>query len=183
MLDERNAPQPGYGAVAKWLHWLIFLLLVVQFFSAWLMPHIGRNTAPTATIDIHFSFGTLILVLVAFRLIWRIGHPVPLLRDRVPAWQNLAAQLSHGLLYLLLIVQPFMGWINASAHNLTVNFFNLVDLPRYPGPQSWAVHEFGELHTKAAYALLVLIGLHVLAALYHHFWMRDRVMIRMLPGG
>ncbi len=183
MIEERNATQPGYGAVAKWLHWLIFLLLIVQFCSAWIMPHIGRNTAPTASINIHFTFGTIILVLILFRLVWRVGHRVPLLNDGVPRWQNILARATQDLLYLLLIILPFMGWVNASAHNLSINFFNAFELPRFPGPQSWAVHEFGELHTKAAYTILVLIGLHVLAALYHHFWMRDRVLTRMLPGG
>ncbi len=76
-----------------------------------------------------------------------------------------------------------MGWVNASAHNLSIHLFNAIELPRFPGPQSWVVREFGELHIKAAYTLLALIGLHVLAALYHHFWIRDRVLTRMLPGG
>ncbi len=76
-----------------------------------------------------------------------------------------------------------MGWVNASAHNLNIRLFNAIELPRFPGPQSWIVHAFGELHIKAAYTLLALIGLHILASLYHHFWIRDRVLTRMLPGG
>jgi cytochrome b561 len=181
--EGRNAERPGYGAVAKWLHWLVFVLLIVQLFSAWLMPHIGLNIALVPSINIHFTFGTIILVLTLARFVWRLGHRVPLLNDGIPHWQNILARATHDLLNLLLIVLPFMGWVNASAHNLSIKLFNAVELPRFPGPQSRVVHEFGELHITAAYTLLVLIGLHVLASLYHHFWMRDRVLTRMLPGG
>ena len=105
-LEERNAARPGYGAVAKWLHWLIFLLLIVQLCSAWIMPNIGLNTALVPSINIHFTFGTIILALILVRLVWRFGHRVPLLNNGVPRWQNILARVTHNAFYLLLVVLP-----------------------------------------------------------------------------
>ena len=173
--------KPAYTGTAKSLHWLILALLIVQFVLAWMMPHIGRNTPLTTLIDFHFSFGLLILFVVAIRLIWRLTHSEPEREAGVPPWQHQTAQIVHWLLYLLLFVVPILGWINANWRGYSVTLFGLFQMPevmatRAPG-WSWT----GDLHTLLAmYAMLPLIGLHVAAALYHHVIRRDRVLQRML---
>src|SRR5665213_1105283 len=62
MLQDRNARQPGYGTVAKSLHWLIVVLLIAQFSVAWTMPDIGRGTKPEDLIAVHLSLGAFILL-------------------------------------------------------------------------------------------------------------------------
>jgi cytochrome b561 len=90
MPQDRNARESGYGSVAKCLHWLITALLVVQFAIAWTMPHIGRGTGPEGLIGLHLSVGELIVAVVLLKLAWRLTHPVPLLTDDVPLWQQRA---------------------------------------------------------------------------------------------
>ncbi|HYS46491.1 MAG TPA: cytochrome b/b6 domain-containing protein, partial [Rhizomicrobium sp.] len=70
---------PGYGIVAKLLHWLIFGLLAVQYAIGSIMPHIGRKTANEGWVSWHFSVGTAILFFIVIRLAWRLWRPVPLL--------------------------------------------------------------------------------------------------------
>jgi len=106
--------KPAYTGTAKSLHWLILALLIVQFVLAWMMPHIGRNTPLTTLIDLHFSFGVLILFVAAIRLIWRLTHSEPEPEAGVPPWQYQTAQMAHWLLYLLLFVVPILGWINGN---------------------------------------------------------------------
>jgi cytochrome b561 len=180
MLQDRNARQPGYGPIAKSLHWLIVVLLIAQFSVAWTMPNIGRGTKPEDLIAVHLSLGTFILVVVLIRLAWRLTHPVPLLADDVPWWQHRAAQALHALLYLVLVLLPLQGWANANARGWDVAIFG-VTLPKIMATQSRLGMQLGDIHQTTGIVLLVLVGLHVLAALYHHVVRRDRVLLRMLP--
>lgn len=183
MLERRIPREADYGSMAKMLHWLILGLLVAQYGVAWTMPEIHRGTQPDELISLHLSIGILILCLIVLRTIWRFSHPLPLIADNVPDWQRLAAQIVHGILYLLLVAMPLMGWANASARGWRMVFFGFVPLPPILPTGSPLGREFGDLHVLASYALLAFVGLHTAAALYHHFWLRDRVLLRMLPGG
>ena len=182
LVEKRTAEQPGYGGVAKSLHWLIVALLIVQFAVAWTMPDINPRTPPNALVDLHFSIGVTILFLATLQLLWRWRHPVPLIRDNVPVWQDWAARATHALLYLLLFLLPILGWVDAGFRALPIHFYDIVTIPPIiPAVRSLA-GETGDIHTLVSYVLLGIVALHVLAALYHHFWLRDRVFLRMLPG-
>ncbi|MBS0325623.1 MAG: cytochrome b [Proteobacteria bacterium] len=171
----------GYGAAAKGLHWLVVLLVLVEYIVAILMPDIGPRTQPGPLIDLHFSFGVVIVLVMAVRLFARLAAPVALDMPDAPAWERRSASLTHVLFYVLLIVAPFLGWASASAHSLPVSVFGLVPLPAIAAPRArWALVA-GDIHKVAMWATLALIGLHALAALYHHFVRHDRVLLRMLP--
>lgn len=175
--------QPRYTRTAIFLHWLVLALLIAQYTIAWTMPHIGRNTPVTTLISLHFSIGVLILGVIVVRLIWRATHGEPTPEAGVPPWQVRSARIIHWLLYLLLIVVPVLGWINASYRGMPVTFFGLVQVPQLVGTHAAAWRWTGDIHTLIAeYAILPLVGLHVAAALYHYFIRRDRVLQRMLPG-
>jgi len=103
----------GYTATAKALHWFIVALLIVQFIIAWIMPEIRRNTQPGTLINLHLSFGVLIVVVAIVRLGWRLTHREPVPEDGLPPWQVKSARVMHWLLYLLLFVVPILGWVNA----------------------------------------------------------------------
>lgn len=180
---NRLGAKPGYTSTAKSLHWLIVALLIVQFVLAWTMPHIGRNTPLTTLIDLHFSFGVLILFVVAIRLIWRFSHVEPESEDSFPPWQHQTAQVVHWLLYLLLFIVPILGWMNANWRDYPVTLFGLFELPKIMATRAPGWNWTGDLHGfLATYALLALVGLHVAAALYHYVIRRDRVLQRMPLG-
>src|ERR1039458_7891213 len=67
----------SYTGTAKALHWLIVALLIVQFVLAWTMPDIKRDTKPDTLINLHLSFGALILLAAIIRLAWRASHAEP----------------------------------------------------------------------------------------------------------
>ncbi len=179
MLEKRTAGEPEYDIVAKLLHWLTAVLLLLQFSIAWTMPEIHRGTKPERLINLHLSFGMVILLVIILRLVWRLGHQVPLVNGRIPFWQYRAAQASHALLYLLLLALPFMGWANASSRGWTVHLFSLVTLPQILPTGSPLGHELGDIHTSTSYLILALVALHLAAALYHQFWLRDGLLSRM----
>ena len=173
---------PNYDSTAKSLHWLIVALVLTQFVVSWLMPGIGRNTVPGTLINLHFSLGVLILVVMAVRFVHRLSHRTPPAMPDAPAWERRLAQAIHGLFYAILLIVPFLGWASASAHSLPVTFFGLFTLPDLAAPKArWALRA-GDVHTYAMWTLLGIIALHAAAALYHYFVRRDGVMQRMLPA-
>ena len=171
----------GYGPVAKALHWTVFALVAAQFIVAIAMPDIGRGTKPDTLINLHMWLGFTILVVVAARWLWRLGHPVPLVTSDVPEWEQQVARITHGLFYALLVVNPLLGWANASARNWDIVMFGRA-LPHLVAPQSRFGRLAGDVHTYLAWSLLALIVLHIAAALYHYFIRHDGVLQRMLPG-
>ena len=177
------AKTSGYSSTAKSLHWLIVALLTAQFIVAWTMPHIGRNTPVTTLISLHFSFGIIILAVAIARLVWRATHAEPAPLDGLPPWQVQSARVIHWLLYILLLVLPILGWINASWRGMPIVLFGL-GLPKLIGTRAPGWGWTGDVHNLLAYYVMVtLIGLHILAGLYHYFIRRDGVLQRMLPGG
>jgi cytochrome b561 len=180
----RTSIPEGYTGTAKFLHWLIVALLIIQFILAWTLPHMGRDTPVTTVIGLHFSFGILVLALAVVRLAWRATHREPSPQDGVPPWQVQSARVLHWLLYLLLFLVPILGWINASWRGMPVTLFGLVGLPKLIAPRAPGWAWTGDVHGLLAnYAMLTLVGLHVAAALYHYFIRRDGVLQRMLPHG
>ncbi len=172
----------AYNGVAQVLHWLIVGLLVLQFAVAWSMPDVHRDTKPVDLIAWHLSIGVFILLVMLIRLGWRAVSSVPPAPvDLTPALR-LLSRATHFLLYGILIVLPLLGWINANSRGWTVRLFGFIPLPGLvPSGSEWG-HSMGDLHMNLAIVLLVLVGLHVLGALYHQFVLRDSLLWRMLPG-
>jgi len=174
-------PEPsGYGVVAKILHWLIFLLLVVQYAIGSIMPHIGRKTVDEGWVSWHFSVGAAILFFIVIRLVWRLLHPVSQLPTLAP-WEKLLSGITHWALYVLVLAMTLLGWAATNSRGWEVKLFGLVTLPQLaPNGSKWG-HEAGDIHNVLVYVLLGLIALHVTGALYHYFVKHDRVVSRMLP--
>ena len=170
-----------YGTTAKVLHWLVVALLLLQYLIGWLMPDIHRGMKPGDAMTYHISVGIVILLLIVARLAWRITHPVAP-ESSLPPWQRLSSEAMHWLLYLLVLATTISGWLFASFRGWSISFFFLTPLPMLSGENPAAIRVINHWHQKFEWALLILIGLHVAAALVHIFIYRDRIMARMLPG-
>jgi cytochrome b561 len=130
----------------------------------------------------HRSIGVTIIPLVVLRIIYRWTHPPLPLPTEIPAIQKLAAHATHWGLYVLLIVQPFTGWIATSAYRAPIIVFGLFELPPI-WPENRALSEqLFFVHTMTGLAIACLATAHIGAALYHHFVRRDRVLLRMITG-
>ena len=99
-----------YGTTAKALHWAIVALLAIQYAIGWLMPDVHAGPPGVAMIW-HISIGTLILVLIVLRLLWRLTHPVAPESSLSP-WQRITSEAVHRLLYLLVLLTTVSGWLS-----------------------------------------------------------------------
>jgi len=174
------AKQPHYGTTAKVFHWLVVALLIVQYPLGKLMPHIHRGMTPGDAMTFHISFGITILALMVLRLFWRITHPVAPARS-LPAWQQLVSEAVHWLLYVLVFATTMTGWIFASERGWSISLFSAVPFPLLPTEGSPLANAIGKWHGTMEWALLLVIGAHVAAAIAHTFIFRDQIMQRMLP--
>lgn len=173
--------EPRYDALGRALHWVVFGLVFIQFLVGWTMPEIERDTTQQGLVDWHLSIGTVLMIVVAVRLLWRVTHPMPL-ATTMKVWERNLAKLAHGVLYLLLIVIPVLGWVAAGYFGYQVQLFGLFALPALAdNTMEWA-REVGDVHAVLTNVLIGVVGLHVAGALYHYFVLRDRVMQRMLPA-
>ncbi|NJN51777.1 MAG: cytochrome b [Gammaproteobacteria bacterium] len=178
-----------FGAVARLLHWLIALLIILQFVLAELAEEAGaaRKTDPGAAMEQlmlmarHKSFGITILLLAVVRLAWRLRYAPPPWPPTMPRWQIKAALVTHWAFYALLFLLPISGWLASSAENYPVSWFGLIQLPDFIGPDEAIAHDLEELHETLFGVLVALAALHVIAALKHHFLDHDDVLKRMLP--
>jgi cytochrome b561 len=116
---------------------------------------------------------------MALRIIWRLTHRPP--PDALSPILSAASRITHLLLYAALIIVPVLGWINASSRGWTVNFLGVVPFPGLTPTGSAFGHAMGDVHGVLAWVLFALIAVHVAAALFHRFVLRDQVMHRMLP--
>lgn len=176
----RNSLQ-RYGSLAQFFHWATVALIVVQLVTINLAEDLPRGLAKLEMMARHKSFGITILVLAALRLAWRFANPIPPAPADVAPWQRRAADVSHFLLYALLFALPLSGWLMSSAANYPVSWFGLVQLPDLVGAGERLHETLEDVHETLATTLLVVAGVHLLAALQHHFLRKDDVLRRMLP--
>jgi cytochrome b561 len=178
-------PPTRYGTVAMTLHWLIAIAIVMLLIVGKYM-HGLPDTDPNKfnLYQMHKSFGITVLALTVVRIVWRLMHPVPALPAGMPAWQRWGAHLSHFGLYALMLAIPLSGWALASSSpwGIPTLLFGAVELPNLPVAADEDTHElFEETHELLGNLMIVLLILHVAAALKHHFVDRDTVLRRMLP--
>ena len=169
----------GYDNVTKILHWLVFLAVAAQYAVGEFMPHIGKNAKEVGLIWVHIFLGGAIMGLIVLAIIWRITHPVPQLPE-LPGWQRLAATITHWALYGLVLVLVVLGWAAANSRGWPVTILGVPVPALANNGDRWA-HTAGDVHTLLVNVLLGLVALHVIAALYHHFFLRDKVLKRILP--
>ena len=170
-----------YDTTAKVLHWLVVALLLAQYLIGWLMPDIHRGMKPGDAMTWHISVGIVILALIVSRLVWRLTHRVAPESSLEP-WQRAGAEAVHWLLYVLVLLTTISGWLFASFRGWAISFFFLAPLPMLSSENPDALRAINHWHQKFEWTLLILIGLHVLAAVVNLAFYRNRVMQRMLPG-
>jgi len=171
----------SYGAVAKLLHWSSFLLILLMYKLGWTAEAMSLSPQKIALIGWHKSVGITVLTIILLRLLWKVTNPSPALPAHMGRMQIMAAQGAHWLLYLLVLAMPLSGWMMSSAAGLRVSVFGWVTLPALIAPNRALAHTLREAHGVIAWVLLSVVTLHILAALFHHFYYKDTVLKRMLP--
>ena len=153
----------GYSARQIRLHWLVTALIVLQFVlhepiaEAWDGIENGASPAFNWLILSHVYGGVLVLIFALWRLALRRTRGVPDAPAGEPEILRRAAHLGHMALYGLMIAMPLSGM---------AAWFGGIDLA-------------AEVHEVLRVVLLALVAVHVAAALWHQFWLKDGLLLRM----
>lgn len=172
-----------YDTVSMAIHWITALLMIpMVFFGEELME--VEDGGGTFMPSLHVSIGIAILGLTLLRILWRIAKPAPPLPITMAAWEVMASKVTHLLFYAMLIGVPLTGWLAfgdfvADEPGMSgVSVFGMFPVPGVPSLLGGEAEDIHEIGSKVA---MVLIILHVLAALKHQFISRDGLMARMSP--
>lgn len=175
-----SAPSSN-NSLAKWalssriFHWTSALLLIIT----WAMIILHGNSDGNQFISLHKAFGISLLLWTVARLINRLmtktPAPVPM-----PKIQALVAQLTHFILYGLLIAMPLAGLLMSVYGGRAVNMFGLFDIPVFVTPDRSLARLFNDIHVDIIWPMIIVFTLmHIGAALYHQFIKKDGLISRM----
>jgi cytochrome b561 len=171
-----------YGTVAQIFHWLIAALIFIILALGYYMEDLPLGARKLELYQLHKSIGITIALLAALRLLWRLLHPPPPLPETMKPWECKAAIAVHVLLYVMLFVQPLIGFLQSNAVNFPVVLWGFVPLPPLIGPDEALGDTLINVHALGGNLLAILVIIHIAAALRHHFMLKDDVLRRMLPG-
>jgi len=181
MMPPLRNTERRYGLVSQGFHWLVVALIIVQFIWAWRIDGVEGLRDRLELVTQHKTVGMTILALAVLRLAWRLFNPPPPLPADMPRWERVAARVGHWLLYGLIFAVPLSGWAYSSAAGYGDYWWGPVDFPSI-APSSETLEDlFHEIHEWLTTTLAVVAIGHALAALRHHFWLKDDVLTRMLP--
>jgi cytochrome b561 len=172
-------PQTRYATGAIVLHWLIALLIVLNYAAAWFSESQPREVA-SVIMGNHKAFGITILALTVLRILWRMTHRPPPLSPTLKPAEAILARAVHALFYVMMLAMPLSGWAMTSPYG-PVSWFGLFDVPGLPVTKAMggAAHE---VHEIGAWLLIALFVLHVAGALKHQFLDGSRELARMGLG-
>jgi cytochrome b561 len=109
---------------------------------------------------------------------WRVTHSVPASPTGNTDLQNKLGKLAHRLLYVCMLVLPASGFMGSNFSQYPVKFFG-VALPKLLEPWPEGKELLSTIHEITAFVFMILIILHVSAALWHQFVKRDGLLSRM----
>lgn len=171
-----------YGVLSIGMHWLMLVLLVGVYACIELRELYPKGSDPREALKTwHFMLGLSVFALVLLRLALRyFAGPAPRIEPEPPNWQKYFATLMHVALYVFLVMMPLLGWLTLSAKGKAIPFFGL-ELPALIGADKALAEQIEGIHQTVGTIGYYLVGLHALVALFHHYVLRDDVLLRILP--
>jgi cytochrome b561 len=172
-----------YNSLSIGLHWLMFILIAAVYACIELRVLFPKGSDPRDALKMwHFMLGLSVFFLVILRLIVRfVSGPAPRIEPPSARWQALLAKVVQFALYGLMLGLPLAGWFILSLAGKPIPFFGL-ELPALVAENKDLAKWVKEIHETAGTVGYFLIALHVFAALFHHYILRDNTLRRMLPG-
>lgn len=176
-----------YDSFTLTLHWITAFSVIFLFASAHIWALLERGTPLRKGLQsVHISCGILLAAVMVVRPLWRLFSQRRARFAMPPAagsrWSRISAHAVHGMLYLLLFSQVCLGFLFRWAQQEPFTFFGLFPVPTWIAVDPSLKHQLGGWHDTVAWALIILACVHALAALFHHYILRDNVLRRMLPG-
>jgi cytochrome b561 len=173
-----------YGLISRLLHWVMAVMILTMIGVGIYMTGIDKGDPLRPQLfALHKATGVTLLALAVIRILWILTSRPPLLPRVLGRWEIILAKATTGLLYLLMLLTPIVGYLMSNAAGRSISYFGLFDLPMVIGKQQELQEVLGEIHEFLAFSILALVSLHVVGALKHRLIDKDPeadVLKRML---
>jgi cytochrome b561 len=180
-MQWRNSIE-GYGAVPQMIHWVTVAVVILAWSLGQFDDIFPKGAARAASLFVHISAGLAVIGILVLRLFWRLADPPPPIEHTsLGAWLDRAGRLTPYILYALLIAVPISGIILQFARGDPLPLFGLTEIASPWTEDRAFAHSVKEVHEVTANALVIIAAFHAAAALIHHWVLRDRTLVRMLP--
>jgi cytochrome b561 len=174
-------PPDRYPPLSKLLHWVVAFCVLLILAIALVMTRIPDGALKNELFVWHKGLGVLLLLLMLLRIANRIVAGAPAPEPGLARWQKAASSAVHGLLYVTLLAMPIIAWLGMSAFGEGAPFFGMFSLPPIMSKDEHMSKVLFEIHHWLGYFVILLVALHIGAALQHYFIHKDGVVQRMLP--
>lgn len=186
---RKHTEEGRYSPVGVAFHWVMAALVLFQLAWGFYIGFMGVGGDKLAAYQVHSAVGLPILILALGRLGWRLLIPGPINDADKQGAKTVIAHAIHYLFYLAFFGLPLSGWVmwSSVAEPGPLYLAGVLPWPQLPLDDldlttRWAVMDVAEdVHHLLVWMLVVIVPLHVLAALKHHFWDRHDVLRGMLP--
>jgi len=170
-----------YRSLSMTLHWLMFFMIVAVYACIELRELYPKGSDPREALKTwHFTLGLSVFVLIWIRIVARLLSFTPPIEPSLPTWQAWLSKAVHLALYVFMIAMPVGGWLILSGEGKAIPFYGL-SLPALIQENKPLAESIEEIHETVGTIGYFLIGLHVLAGLFHHYIRGDNTLIRMAP--
>jgi len=185
-IDQQNQANGSYSLPAIVLHWLLGVALLGLFGMGLYMAELPVSPLRLKLYNWHKWAGICVLVLSLLRLVWRLTHQPPALprdiQEHMPVWQQVAHHGVQYLMYVLFFIVPLIGWAYSSAAGFPIVVFGVIPLPDFVMPDKALAELIKPWHEISAIALVLLIMVHVAAAIKHQWIDKHALLQRMWPS-
>lgn len=170
-----------YSKTAKFFHWTIAAFIIFNLLCGPIIAYFHEFAHKISLMPLHKQLGVIVLTLAILRVLWRITHKYPNLKGIVSPLDEFFAQVGHILLYILMVLMPLSGVLLSQGAGREVSLL-WFKIPAIIGTQTPEGKEYLFLsHKYISITLAVILGAHILAALYHHFIKKNNILLRMMP--
>ena len=170
-----------YDPITRSIHWIVAVLVATAYGVALVREDLPKGDLRTFLLAFHMWIGMGVFVLSIARLGWRAAAPAVEPAPGTPPLR-LLARLVHVALHLALLALPLVGLLAAWGKGRPVTLFGLMPLPALVPIDRGLGERLEDLHQLAGHAVMILAGLHAVAAIAHQWVLKDGTLARMLPG-
>jgi cytochrome b561 len=159
-----------YGSISRVLHWIMALAILAMIGIGAYMGDLAKEDPLRAQLyAMHKAVGVTLLGLAIIRIVWILVSRPPPMPAALQRWEVVLARSTTGLLYLLMLATPIVGYLMSNAGGKPISYFGLFELPALTGKNHDLHEALEEVHEFLAFTILALVCIHVAGALKHRF--------------
>ena len=172
--------QDSYGLITKIFHWLIAFAILGLITVGLSMTDMPSSPEKYELYGMHKASGVMVLMLVILRILWRISNKEVMPPKSLSNMMNIKKKIGHYVLYLFMLLMPISGILMTHFSSRDIPVFGLFTIPAAAVKDPQIAGLFHQVHVLGIWAFITVIILHIGAALYHHFVLKNNILKRMI---